>query len=124
MASFAQKPRILVEPFAGGGIISLTALFEDWVERVVMVELDEDVAAVWQTIVGGKAEWRAERILSFQLSRETLIAELSRPPASLRERAFHTILRNRTLHGGILAPVFSSTAKTAKASPRASIPRP
>lgn len=103
MASLAQKPRILVEPFAGGGIISLTALFEDWVERVVMVELDEDVAAVWQTIVGGEAEWLAERILSFQLSRETLIAELSRPPASLRERAFHTILRNRTLHGGILA---------------------
>ncbi|OAN47611.1 DNA methyltransferase [Chloroflexus islandicus] len=103
MASLAQKPRILVEPFAGGGIISLTALFEHWVERVVMVELDEDVAAVWQTIVSGEAEWLAERILSFQLSRETLIAELSRPPASLRERAFHTILRNRTLHGGILA---------------------
>lgn len=103
MASFAQKPHILVEPFAGGGIISLTALFEDWVERVVMVELDEDVAAVWQTIVGGEAEWLAERILSFQLSRETLIAELSRPPASLRERAFHTILRNRTLHSDILA---------------------
>jgi DNA adenine methylase len=32
MASLRTKPRILVEPFAGGGIISLTALFEHWVE--------------------------------------------------------------------------------------------
>jgi DNA adenine methylase len=35
------KPLVLVEPFAGGGIISLTALFENLVERVVMVELDD-----------------------------------------------------------------------------------
>jgi len=35
-----------VEPFAGGGIISLTALFERLVDRVVMVELDEDIASV------------------------------------------------------------------------------
>jgi len=34
-----------VEPFAGGGIISLTALFERLVDRVVMVELDEDIAS-------------------------------------------------------------------------------
>ncbi|WP_322513655.1 DNA adenine methylase [Chloroflexus sp.] len=103
MASLPRKPRVLVEPFAGGGIISLTALFEDLVDRAVMVELDEDVAAVWQTIVTGEAEWLAEQILSFPLSHETLIAALNRPPATVRERAFQTILRNRTLHGGILA---------------------
>ncbi|MCS6887432.1 MAG: DNA adenine methylase [Chloroflexus sp.] len=103
MASLPRKPRVLVEPFAGGGIISLTALFEDLVDRAVMVELDEDVAAVWQTIVTGEAEWLAEQILSFPLSHETLIAALNRPAATVRERAFQTILRNRTLRGGILA---------------------
>ena len=40
MAQISPKPRILVEPFAGGGIISLTALFENLVERVVMVEVE------------------------------------------------------------------------------------
>ena len=35
------KPGIIVEPFAGGGIISLTALFENLFQKVVMVELDD-----------------------------------------------------------------------------------
>src|SRR5579885_1348916 len=43
-------PRTLfIEPFAGGGIISLTVVAERLAEHVVMVELDADVAAVWQT---------------------------------------------------------------------------
>lgn len=101
--SLKTKPRVLVEPFAGGGIVSLTALFEDIVERVVMVELDEEVAAVWESIVGGDAEWLANRILTFKMSREAVEQELQRTPKSKREKAFQTILKNRTLHGGILA---------------------
>lgn len=97
------KPRILVEPFAGGGIISLTALFENLVSRVVMVELDEDVAAVWQSIVDGDAKWLAERVMGFDLTKESIIKELSSQPETTRDRAFQTILKNRTFHGGILA---------------------
>ncbi|MBM3162000.1 MAG: DNA adenine methylase [Chlorobi bacterium] len=97
------KPAILVEPFAGGGIISLTALFEHLVQRAVMVEIDEDIAAVWQAIVDGQASWLARRILEFDLTRETLLEELSKEELEIREKAFHTILRNRTSHGGILA---------------------
>ncbi len=103
MRRYATRPRVLVEPFAGGGSISLTALFEGLVERVVMVELDEDVAAVWQTIVNGEAEWLAQRILAFTMTREAVEAELRRSPDSVREKAFQTIVKNRTLHGGILA---------------------
>lgn len=36
---------MLVEPFAGGGIVSLTVAFEQLAERVTMVELDDDVKA-------------------------------------------------------------------------------
>lgn len=103
IASMVEKPAVLVEPFAGGGIISLTALFENSVERVVMAELDDDVAAVWESIVNGDAGWLANRILDFDMTRETLIDELSKVPTARREKAFHTILKNRTLHGGILA---------------------
>jgi len=103
MTSLKNKPRILVEPFVGGGIISLTALFERWVEMVVMVELDDEVASVWQTIVSGDAEWLAHRILTFPMTRENVEEELQRVPISTREKAFQTILKNRTLHGGILA---------------------
>jgi len=103
MAQISPKPRILVEPFAGGGIISLTALFENLVERVVMVELDDEIAAVWQSIVNGDAKWLADRILNFRLTKEAVIQEITKRPKTQREKAFQTILKNRTLHGGILA---------------------
>ncbi|MBI4684715.1 MAG: DNA adenine methylase [Nitrospirae bacterium] len=97
------KPRILVEPFAGGGIISLTALFENLVQKAVMVELDDEIAAVWKSVINGDAEWLANRILTFQLSREAVITEIKRLPHTQKEKAFQTILKNRTFHGGILA---------------------
>jgi DNA adenine methylase len=103
MSHTHQKPEMLIEPFAGGGIISLTALFENHVNRVVMVELDEDVAAVWQSVVSGNGPWLADRILSFELSRESVISELSTQAVEIKDRAFQTILKNRTFHGGVLA---------------------
>lgn len=98
------KPGLLVEPFAGGGIVSLTASFENLAERVLMVELDEQVAAVWKVILSDEADWLANRIHSFDLTRESVISELSKSAGSLKEAAFQTILRNRTNRGGILAP--------------------
>jgi len=97
------RPRVLVEPFAGGGIISLTALFENHVETVVMVELDEEIAAVWQSVVNDDAKWLAKRILDFDLTKENVIREISHTANSVKEKAFQTILKNRTFHGGILA---------------------
>lgn len=96
-------PNELVEPFAGGGIISLTAAFERLASHVTMVELDPDVAAVWQTILEGDAEWLVQRILHFPMSLEAVQEVLATSPADLQQRAFLTILRNRVCHGGILA---------------------
>ena len=44
--SMKQKPKLLVEPFAGGGIVGLTVAFEQLAPKVLLVELDEDVASV------------------------------------------------------------------------------
>src|SRR5438034_7382068 len=65
VSNVGYKPRYLIEPFAGGGIISLTALFENLTERALMVEIDEQIAAVWQTVANGECEWLAKRILNF-----------------------------------------------------------
>ena len=46
---------MLIEPFAGGGIIGLTTGFEGLAEHVVLVERDPNVAACWHTILGGQA---------------------------------------------------------------------
>jgi len=103
LAHMAAKPRFLIEPFTGGGIISLTALFDDLVDKVMMVELDDEIAAVWETIVDGNAAWLADRILTFEMTRENVVKELQITRSSRQEKAFQTILKNRTLHGGILA---------------------
>lgn len=100
-----NPPGELIEPFAGGGIISLTAASERLANHVTMVELDEQVAAVWQVIINrGDGDWLAHRIVNFDLSPETLARTLALKTNSIREKAFQTILKNRTFHGGILAP--------------------
>jgi DNA adenine methylase len=104
LASLPRRPRILVEPFAGGAIIGLTAAAESLAERVVLCELDPHVAAVWETILSDDADWLADSILRFVLTRENVTRELGCPAASTRERAFQTILRNRVQRGGIMAP--------------------
>jgi DNA adenine methylase len=94
---------VLVEPFAGGGIVGLTAGFEGLAEHAVLVECDPDVAAVWHTILGGQAKWLADAILNFELTRANVAAVLGKNATTQRERAFAVILRNRVQRGGIMA---------------------
>ncbi|MGI8991065.1 MAG: hypothetical protein ACR2I2_15990 [Bryobacteraceae bacterium] len=86
---------------------SRAAAFERLTQSVTLVEKDEDVAAVWRTILNARnGPWLADRIAQFQFSPETVKAELATPRWKLnnRERAFKTLLRNRVQRGGILAP--------------------
>jgi DNA adenine methylase len=94
----------LIEPFAGGAIVGLTAAFENFAEKITLIELDSDVAAVWQTILTGDGKSLANRIASFRPTAESVRAALSSNSRDLEERAFITILRNRVQRGGILAP--------------------
>jgi DNA adenine methylase len=103
LLKYGTKPKNLIEPFAGGGIISLTAAFDKLTEKIIMVELDDQVAAVWETILSGDAEWLVRKILSFQLNAESAQGAVSQRVNSRREIAFQTILKNRIAHGGILA---------------------
>ena len=97
------KPKLLIEPFAGGAIVGLTAAFESLAERVLLVERDPCVAAVWKTILGGDGEWLADRIVNFDLTTRSVDAALTKEAETTRDLAFQTILRNRVNRGGILA---------------------
>jgi DNA adenine methylase len=101
--SLPRKPEIFIEPFAGGGIASLTAAFENLADRVFMVEKDDQVAAVWGVILKD-GDWLADKILSFNLTHENTLRVLSSPPRCPGEKAFQAILRNRVQRGGIMAP--------------------
>ncbi len=99
------KPKKFIEPFAGGAIVGLTVAFEDLADTVILVERDEQVASVWQTILDTRngAEWLANRIVTFDLTLESAKQVLSSRSHSTREKAFKTIVQNRISHGGILA---------------------
>ena len=105
LATKSRKPALFLEPFCGGAIVGLTVAFESLAEHVTLVELDPDVAAIWETIIDdqGGGEWLAQRIEDFHLSLETLVELFERSPSSTRERAFQAVLLNRTNHGGIMA---------------------
>lgn len=93
----------LIEPFAGGGIVSLTAAFERLANHITMVEMDEQIAAVWEVILNGKNKWLADKIFSYNLTVDNVKSELEKPDKELHDIAFCTILKNRIFHGGILA---------------------
>lgn len=93
----------LIEPFAGGGIVSLTAAFENLAEQIIMVELDDEVAAVWEVILNGKNEVLANKIMNFDLTIDNIRKEFDNIKKELIDIAFCTILKNRVSHGGIIA---------------------
>ena len=104
LRSLPRLPRLFVEPFAGGAIISLTVAAENLAEKVIFVELDDAVASVWREILYGDVDWLCNEIITFEPDRDTVIARLSECGRTSRERAFQTLLRNRVQRGGILAP--------------------
>ncbi len=103
LISLSKRPSEFIEPFAGGAIIGLTVAFEKLADHVTLVELDEQVAAVWKTIIYGDYEWLANRIVCFNLTSENVENTLAQTAMSVEEIAFQTILRNRINRGGILA---------------------
>jgi len=84
--------------------MSLAAAAEGLADHVTMVEIDEDVAAVWQLILNEEgASWLANRIIGFDLTYQSVEELLAQENPPLRERAFRTIVRNRVSRGGIMA---------------------
>jgi DNA adenine methylase len=103
LRSKGTKTSRLIEPFAGGGIVSLTAAFEGLARHVIFAEMDDAVASVWRVVLNGQAEWLAKQILNFDLTLENVNVILKQNTSELREKAFQTILRNRVQRGGIMA---------------------
>jgi DNA adenine methylase len=95
-------PSLLVEPFVGGGVVSLTAAFEALVGRVIMSEIDPEIAAVWEVLLSADNQQLAEQVLRFDLTPANAQDALQVQTPTLLQQAFCTILKNRIQHGGII----------------------
>ena len=91
----------LVEPFAGGAAIALTAVAENLAETAVLIELEPEVAHVWRMALTAP-DALAERIASFPINEGVegigTTDDLSDP-----DRAARTLVLNRTRYNGIMA---------------------
>jgi len=103
LRALPESPFIFVDPFMGGGSVPLAALMEGCVSRAALSEIDSDVSSVWRTIFSPDYKKLCSRILSFKVSRDSVLELLSHKPKSTLDRAFQTIVKNRTFRGGILA---------------------
>src|SRR5690554_736209 len=91
-----SAPALFIEPFAGGAVVGLSVAFEKLAEHVILVELDPQVGAVWDTVINqGEGSWLAEKILTFDLTHENVDKLLDEEPVCTRELAFQTIVKNR-----------------------------
>lgn len=104
------KLNLMVEPFAGGGIVSLTSVMEGLAQRCIMSELDRDVAAFWHATLR-ENDALCDRILRFTPTLEALNALSKKHPISIVDQAFQTLALNRTKRGGILASGASFSRK-------------
>ncbi len=102
LGKIQPAPELLIEPFAGGGIVSLTAVMEGLVDRCLMIELDPDVAAFWQACLRYGPQL-CDKVRNFRPTRETVLELSHKNGSGVVEHGFRTLVMNRTRRGGILA---------------------
>ena len=102
LAGLDFRPEVFIEPFAGGGIASLTAVMEGYVDRAVLCEKDPDIANLWQCMLDDPEEL-ARRVEGFVATPENVNTVFENASVSGLDAAFRTLLRNRVSRGGIMA---------------------
>lgn len=102
LSGLDTRPNLFVEPFAGGGIASLTAVMDGLADRAVLCEIDPDIAHLWQCIID-HSERLAQLVEVFEATGENVQAILGETDGDEVSVAFKTLLRNRISRGGILA---------------------
>ena len=98
----ALKPRLFVEPFAGGASVALQLLNDGVVDQIALGERDPLVASFWK-IVFTDAEWLVDRVQQLSVTLDRWDEYRERPGFTDRERALACLFLNRTSFSGILA---------------------
>jgi DNA adenine methylase len=104
LRNLPANPNIFIDPFGGGASVSFAVAHSKTVPRILISELDPDVAALWKTIFGENWKMLTERIESLLLLRADVKKLLKVETGDEVDKAFRCLLRNRVQHGGVIAP--------------------
>jgi DNA adenine methylase len=103
IAAQPSRPDIYVEPYAGGAGVGLRLLFDEYVDEIVLNDLNPGVAAFWRTLFA-QPDYLIDRVRKCRLNvaewrRQRTIYESGASDAQL---GFATLYLNRTNRSGIL----------------------
>ncbi|HEX7314344.1 MAG TPA: DNA adenine methylase [Pyrinomonadaceae bacterium] len=97
------RPKLLVEPFAGGLSAALQLLNDNLVDKIAVGEKDPLVASFWKSVFK-EPDWLIEQIGTIPVTLEQWDYFKNNSFKTIRERALACIFLNRTSFSGILAP--------------------
>ncbi len=103
LESLESRPSLIVEPFAGGGTVTLTAIMEDFVDRALLADLDSDISSFWRAALDNPEELIA-LVDGFKPTRDQIQTLESKTLETPLMHGFRTLVLNRTRRGGVLAP--------------------
>jgi len=96
------KPKLFVEPFAGGASVALQLLADERVEAIALGDRDPLVASFWKVVFWDTA-WLMKRIKRIAVTVRNWNHFRNNTWRSDRERALACLFLNRTSFSGILA---------------------
>jgi DNA adenine methylase len=96
------RPKLFVEPFAGGASVALQLLNDGFVESIALGEKDPLVAGFWKTVFYDH-EWLVRKLRELEPTLENWDRFKRGDFRSTRWRALACIFLNRTSFSGILA---------------------
>ncbi len=94
------RPKTIVEPYCGSGVVSLSLLNEGCAERLVLAEKDKDYLAFWHAALGDPnfsyrvSRW-TERVLDLPFDQQKPFVDASLERMKQEDPGFWTLLRSR-----------------------------
>jgi DNA adenine methylase len=96
------RPKLFVEPLAGGAGVAIQLLSDGIVEKIALGERDPLVASFWKTVFRD-ADWLIEQLTATDVTLENWDYFKKGTFRSTRDRALACIFLNRTSFSGIMA---------------------
>lgn len=97
------RPKLFVEPFAGGASVALQLLCDGLVDSIGLADVDPLIASFWKCVFYD-TDWLVSKIQDMRVSLRTWEKLRQADPKSDRQLALKCLFLNRTSFSGILAP--------------------
>jgi DNA adenine methylase len=95
------RPKLFIEPFAGGASVSLFMLQNDLTDAIALIEKDPLLASFWKAVFFD-SEWLIKKIKKIDVTVDNWKYYKKYQPRTTRNKALKCLFLNRTCFSGIL----------------------